>query len=166
MNTPRLIGIYICTALQRTLQLTEEQAYVSVASRFIEGQPPQVVQVVPGKTSPEGGGKGSQEGGALLRRQNYALTLWHQTKMDQHGWSQQALTESAYGVLDFMESIRNVFKFTTLGDLFYEPMKYEGETDTFVFDEDRGIFYRTLTLSGPYGEALPSTPTLTTADVI
>ena len=166
MDTPRLLGIYICRAIQRKLQMTEAQVYEAAVQGFVEGQPPSVVQVVPGATQTEGGGHGAQEGGAILRRQTYKLVYWHTAKMDPHGWTQQALVEADNGILDFMEGLRKLFALTTFGGLTYEVLRYEGESDTFIFDEDRGILYRILTISAPYGESLPTTESVTLADVL
>ncbi len=180
MSTSGIDGIAcerIATALRNKLGLTDQQAYVSAAAAYIDGQPEFVVQVIPGSISVDGAGDGSQDGGSLVRRGTFTLAIWWRVKLDQHQMSEQALIEAEVGLMDQLEIIRNIFSCTNLGSLDLtqltgtpdavfnaDIMKYMGESPTVWFDYDRGVLSRQMNFSGAWGVVLPSSVSLVNAD--
>jgi hypothetical protein len=176
LNVPRLLCQYMRTALIRRLNLSETQVTVAVAAAYDPLREGDVfIQVIPGKTATEGGGSGAQAGGALLRRQWFEFVLWHRLNLDEHDRTDYQLTEVANGILDYFEQIRNVFLYTFFGDatsaniesfngLLFEPMRYEGESASILYDVDSGVAKRSISFSGAYGIELPTATTLNTPD--
>lgn len=164
-TTPSLIIQRIVRGLRTKMSLTEDQVYECVAPTYVEGQPPLVIQVCPGADTTEGGGRGAQEGGGLGRRMMVNLTVWSRVLLDQHGRSEQALVESANGLIDLSETIRGHLAMTTLGGATTSPVRYEAMTTPAFYDIDAGVVRRDLSFSAEYWEDLPTTVTLTAADV-
>lgn len=152
-------------ALRNKVPLTEDQAYVSAVSAYIEGQNDLVVQIIGGDVSPDFSPEGGQEGGGLQRALTVTLSCWFRKKFDMHGRNDFALTEASDGILDFMQQLRRLFRYTNLGGLLIGPVWYSGETATATFDADRGILRREMNFSAPFRETMPRQETLTRDDL-
>ena len=145
----------VVKALRGELGLSENQCYPTIAPAYVAGMPRQVVQVAVGEVTPDEAPFGAQPGGAMLRRLMLELTLWYTLDMDAPNRSDQVLIRASEGVLDYMESIRNIFRLTVLDGIIYAPMRYEGETATVWFDDQGHIARRSIRFSAPFGESLP-----------
>lgn len=160
-SVPNQIIAAIVSGLQTGLSLTQDQCYQAIVEGYIDGQEADnVVQVIPDETPPEGPGTGGQDGGILIRRQYVSLVIWRKLKLDMHQHSEMVLSEDSIGMLDFCESIKNLFALTTLGGLLVERMRYENASATTWYDMDAGIVRRSMRFSCMFGEALPSAVTL------
>lgn len=175
-GTPNILLQYCCTAIKRGLNLTDAQCFIAVADTFDpDWVGPTTVLVIPGATSPDGSGHGAQEGGAVFRRQYIRFVTYKKCMLDQYSLSQTSLTQATVGLMDFFESLRQLFKFTQFGingvlysNLLTDIFRYEGESATAWVENNgngTGIVRRDLTYSGPYGEILPNEVTLTIGDV-
>jgi hypothetical protein len=154
-------------ALRQQLNLNESQAFPSIMPVLDPGYEGQLqIQVVPGAVSTEGKGKGAQEGGALIRMQSFKHVVFYRLKMDQHGRSDQILTENANGILDLFERMRRIFESTFLAlgpqrtNLLIEPMWYAGESETIWNDPELGIVQRSITWNCVFERDLPNEVTL------
>ena len=157
----RLFVDRVVFAIMKRMKTGEVDCYASLQAMYIEGQSPRVIQVIPGSVDTVGAPDGGQVGGYLHRRMSLDIVLWWRTHIDAFRRSDLQLTEAAYGILDYMTNLREIFEFTTLGFL-VRPIFYEGETDTVWYDIDRHVARRTLRISGEWIVAWPETMTETT----
>lgn len=144
--------------------MTEAQVYVSAVGGYVEGQNPNVIQVVFGGTQNMGAGNGAQDGGGLLRNERLVLWCWFTLNYSVRGLSQAELITVSAGILDQLEKIRGVLALTTLGGVSIEPLVYGGTSPVIVYDEDKGVFYATIVYTAAIGESQPDAATLTAAD--
>src|SRR6202035_2546601 len=64
-------------------------------------------QVVPGNVRPDGGGRGSQEGGTLIRIQRMTVYVFVKLELDQYQFSSQQLLNESVGMFNQFEALRN-----------------------------------------------------------
>lgn len=160
------LGRRLVKGLEKKLGLTEVQCYRVAQAMPVEGMVHRTVQVAIGGGKPDGAGDGGQWGGGLVRSVNVKITLWNRSYLDERGHTQEALQEAADGLDDFLESIRAALAMTTLGGLLIEPMRWKGETDPELYDQEMGWLRQDLTYEAVCGEALPVSATLVAADVV
>lgn len=176
---PGIIVDRISVGLRNKLILFEDECYPAAASAYIDGQPPFVIQVIPGAISTEGAGDGSQDGGSLVRRIIITLSFWYRVKLDMHQHSEQALIEAEHGLMDRLEQTRDALVLTNLGSL--DPtqpagtppvvlsadcLKYLSETVTTWFDYDKGVLHREMNFSGAWGIVEPTSVSMGNADFV
>ncbi len=151
--------------IRKKLDLTKDQCYPILAPIYVEGQEQRVVQVCPREVAPTDSPDGGQTGGFLYRRMSIQMTTWYRLKLDQHQHSEILLLEASEGFMDFVNSILEVFKETTLGGLLTERMRYIGESATVWHDIDAGVARRDINFHVLWAEALPIAITLNAEDV-
>lgn len=152
-------------SLRNMVPLTEDQAYVAAVSTYVDGQHDLVVQIVPGDVGPDFSPDGGQEGGGLQRRMAVVLSCWFRVKFDQHGYTAFALMETANGILDFMQQLRRLYRYTNFGGLCLEPIWYDGETATTIYNADQGILRREMNFAAAFRETMPRQETITRDDL-
>ena len=180
-STPLLLAQYIVAALQR--KIIYKGKNIDSASVFISATEIDSVisafgifplfVVVPGPTQPDSdvSGHGAQDGGSLIRRQQYTIHIYQKFNLDRRGISRQQIIQETIGLLDIFEQVRDLFALVMFGNadgsdcLLAEPMRYEGELGNIPVDADLGIVRRDFSYSCPYGVQLPNAVTLTLADV-
>jgi hypothetical protein len=135
--------------------LNDSTCYDIAAPAYLEGQQALVVQVCPGAVSPDGPGKGSQEGGALERTLMVTVTVWLRLKLDQHRRTAIAMRKYSNSLMTVCAKVRELLALTWLGDVLTEPVWYLGETATDSYDEDGGVYRRDIMFSATRGDALP-----------
>lgn len=166
---------FMAAAIRRKFNVTENQAFVSLAPVYSAnwgGNP--VYQVCPGSASQYEGGRGAQDGGDLLRRHQATVTIFYKLNLDSYSKSVQIVTQANTGLLDLCKKVRALFALTcfpTIPDpaspddyLLFEPLKWESESPTVWEDEELGVARRDITFSGVFGVALPTSPTLSYGD--
>lgn len=164
----------IVQGARSALAMTPQQCYPIIQRHYIEGFGMRAIQVVPGPVAYSGNGEGGQGGGMVERQFRYTLWAWWRYKADMKGMSIAIITQELQGFMDFIESIRKTFEFTTLGNNvlgdptsgtpILGPMKYIGETETFWEDESKGVAYRGITFACNTAEVWPNVETLTDAN--
>ena len=175
MATPELTIINrICQGLQNKLSLTFQQCHIAAARTYVRGQGQRVLKIVPDRITTDGGANGGQRGNLLQRRLWVTVWVWYRLKTDMPGLTVDLVTKDAQGMIDFVQSVKDVLKLTFLGyaihgnassgSLLMEPMYYESETTTQWHDEAKGEAYRGIVWSMPFGEVLPNTQTLVDSD--
>lgn len=147
------------------LGLKGPECYQSIDAVYVDGQAKRVVQVIPAGIRPYGGGQGGQTGGFQFRKLMIQHTVWWRLKLDRHKRSEQVLTKESDGLLDFFESLREIYDMTVLGGLLTERMTYEGETAGNWFDVNKGVVRRDLTLGAVFACELPTVVTLGAEDL-
>jgi hypothetical protein len=171
MAIERQIALAFANAIQRNLKLGPDQAYVVAKAHYIPGSPvDKVFQVELANTAIDGAGEGGQFGGALVRKLTWVITGWWNWKMDQMGWSQEAMTRQAEGIMDSMDAIRALFARTSFqmpddSFLLLEDVRLVSESSTEWYDEELGILYRKITFSTVVAEELPTDPTTLPSDI-
>ena len=172
-QTPKIVIARMVYWLQKQLGLSAVTCYSSAASAYIDGQPPFVLQVCPGGVGKAEGGDGGQEGGVLFRRQSFIVALFQTALSDMPGRTEDALIRTGQSILDKMETIRQAFEFTCLGNslrvgdfggLLYEPMRFESESLTTWAEADVSVLTRQIVFSGKWGVIQPSVMSPVEAD--
>jgi len=165
-STPNLILQYFCLGIIAKLGIDSQSCFPSITPALDLGWEGDVqIQVCPGSAAPDGGGKGNQDGGALIIRQNFNLIVFYRLNIDPHGRSDQILTQNATGLTDFVEKMKDIFLNTYLNNMSIERIRYEGETQPVWTDAERGIVQKQVTYSANYGRDLPGI-TLTNQDIV
>lgn len=164
-STPNLLAQYFVLGLRLKLGLDPQSCFPSILPMLDVGWEGDLqIQVTPGSSQPDGGGKGNQAGGALIIRQNFDLTIFYRLNVDPHGRSDQILTENSTGLIDICEKVKNLFKHTFLNNMSIERIAYEGESSTSWIDSDRGLVQRRISFSANYGSDIEGI-TLTNAEL-
>ena len=144
-GTPKKIIDRIVKGLIVKMNLTDAECYPAIAPAYVSGQTERVIQVVDGTARPDGRGQGGQEGGALIRRKTIRIVVWWRVHFDMKDMSRELLTREHEGMLDFLETVKNVLSHTFLGEnVLIEPLFNEGETENQWYDKDRGIVRKDL----------------------
>lgn len=123
--------------------------------------------VVPGRVRPDGGGRGAQEGGALIRIQSMSVFLFTKVDLDQYSLSSEQLVNPALGTLDLFEQLRQLFSYTFFGSadgtncLLSEPMWFVGESPTTWEDQETGLVSREFTWEAQYSVPQPGASGIT-----
>ena len=175
MSTPStelLICLAFRNGLIEGLQLDPSQVHIGIMKmRDANWQGKPFYLVVPGAARPDGGGVGAQEGGSLIRTQEFSIHFYGQSKLDQYSQSDSALFSETYGTLNNFEAIRQLFAYTFFGTqdgtatLLSEPAQLSRESMTVWEDADNGIFSREFVFTCQYSLVLPSAITLFYSDV-
>lgn len=123
--------------------------------------------IVPGAALPDGGGRGAQDGGALIRAMPVTVIYYDQLNLDQYGMSSETLIQLQNGTLPQFDAIRQVFAYTFFGNadgsdcLLIEPVVIQSESETTWADVEKGAYKRKFVFKTVYGGILPSGVTLT-----
>lgn len=129
-------------------------------------------QVIPGKSRPDGQGRGAQDGGSLIRVMPVAVVFFNTLNLDQYSASAETLVRLNDGSLQEFEEIRQVFAYTFFGSadgsdcLLMEPVMIDSEGETTWTDVDKGVYERTFNFTTMYGLTLPGAITLTLPQVM
>lgn len=166
----RQLALYMQRGIQVVLGIDPSQTSISIIKmRDANWLSWPHYQVVPGAVRPDGGGHGSQDGGAIIRRQEMSVHLFTNSKSDEHGMSDELLTNMAIGTLEQFEALRQLFAYTFFGNgsdfILSEPLFFERESQTVWEDEDRGLVSREFVWSAQYALNLPNEVTLSLNDV-
>ena len=155
-NLPRHIAELIADELRERLGMNDMTCYVAAAPLWVEGGPyDKIVQICVGESRPWGGGDGAQEGGNIFREQTYTIALWFVVAMDAHQMTDHALLEATDGILDYTERVFKMMSGAWLGlEQQCEQMRYKGESQPVVMEQDKVILMRTITCSIPYAVPL------------
>lgn len=165
-SNEKLIALALATSLVRKLPISPSQVAIATEKprdpSWIGGEH---YVVIPGGVRADGGGHGAQDGGAILRRQEFSIIYYGESKMDQYSLSATTLLDSSFGSMDRFEALRQLFALTFLGNLLNEPMFFEREGKCQWEDVESGVFSREFVWTCMYAFSLPGTLTITDADI-
>jgi hypothetical protein len=159
---PRQLAEDMVAQLRVKLNLSEDTCYLTAFIAAVDGMPKEnVVQVCPGGATPWGDGEGGQEGGTLLRDQQYLVGIFFNTNFDPHQMTEETLIELSRGVLDYSEKIRSMLNGAFFGagnELLRSQqvtqMRYVGESNIQVVDGDAVQLMKQFTFAQPYAMPL------------
>ena len=160
LDTKNVILNMIVDALIDRFSLDASTCYKIAVPMFVEGQGRLVMQVAMGTVQREGGGRGAQEGGSLVRSSTVTFNVWRRSKVERFGHSEHVIAEETTGMLSLIESVWNLFSMTTLGGVLAEPMEYDSETESNWYDIDKGVMRRDLSLSVVWAVNRPTQATI------